>query len=127
MDKKLGVYVCRGCGIDQCLDTKKLVGIAANEYQIPVVRRSPAFCLEDVQLIKDDIEKERVNSVVIAACSGRVNTDIFSLKPATVERVNIREQVVWSQPPNHEETQSLADDYLRMGIVKGPSWRNLSA
>ncbi len=119
MDKKLGVYVCRGCGIGECLDTKKLVGIAANEYQISVVRRSAAFCLEDVQLIKDDIEKEGVNSIVIAACSGRVNTDVFSLKPATVERVNIREQVVWSHPPNHEETQSLADDYLRMGIVKG--------
>ncbi|MCZ6451707.1 MAG: heterodisulfide reductase subunit A, partial [Deltaproteobacteria bacterium] len=106
MDKKLGVYVCRGCGIGECLDTKKLVGIAANEYQISVVRRSPAFCLEDVQLIKDDIEKEGVNSVVIAACSGRVNTDVFSLKPATVERVNIREQVVWSHVPNNEETQS---------------------
>ncbi len=123
MDKKLGVYVCRGCGIGECLDTKKLVEIAANEYQIPVVRRSPAFCLEDVQLIKDDIEKEGVNSVVIAACSGRVNTDVFSLKPATVERVNIREQVVWSHVPNNEETQSLAGDYLRMGIVKAQKTR----
>jgi len=123
MDKKLGVYLCRGCGIGECLDINKLVGIAANEYQISVVRRSPAFCLEDVQLIKDDIEKEGVNSVVIAACSGRVNTDVFSLKPATVERVNIREQVVWSHVPNNEETQSLAGDYLRMGIVKAQKTR----
>ena len=118
MDKKIGVYVCNGCGIGACLETDKLLEMATSEYQVPVVRKSPAFCLEDVQLIKDDIEKEGVNSVVIAACSGRVNTDIFSLDPATVERVNLREQVAWTQPGQQEETQSLADDYLRMGIIK---------
>lgn len=118
MGKKIGVYLCQGCGIEGCLNTERLVEIAAKEYQAPVVRTSPAFCLEDVQLIKDDIEKEGVNSVVIAACSGRVNTDVFSLKPATVERVNMREQVAWSHPPNNEETQSLANDSLRVGIVK---------
>src|SRR4029077_3564913 len=37
---------------------------------------------------------------------------------AFVERVNIREQVAWSHPANVAETQSLADDYLRMGIVR---------
>lgn len=118
MDKKVGVYICKGCGIGECLDTQKLVDIATKEYQAPIVRTSPAFCLEDVQLIKDDIAKEGANSVVIAACSSRVNTDVFSLKPALVERVNIREQVAWSHLPNNEETQSLADDYLRMGMVK---------
>lgn len=118
MDKKVGVYICKGCGIGECLDTQKLVDIATKEYQAPIVRTSPAFCLEDVQLIKDDIAKEGVNSVVIAACSSRVNTDVFSLKPALVERVNIREQVAWSHLSNNAETQSLADDYLRMGMVK---------
>ncbi len=118
MDKKIGVYICKGCGIGGCLNTEKLVEIATKECQAPIVRTSPAFCLEDVQLIKNDIANEGVNSVVIAACSGRVNTDVFSLKPAMVERVNIREQVVWSHPPNADETQSLANDYLRMGIVR---------
>ena len=118
MDKKVGVYICKGCGIGECLNTEKLVEIVTQEYKIPGVRTSSAFCLEDVQLIKSDIAKEGVNSVVIAACSGRVNTEVFSLKPALVERVNIREQVAWSHLPNNEETQSLADDYLRMGMVK---------
>ena len=118
MEKKIGVYICTGCGIGECLNTEKLAQIATQEFEVPIVRTSPAFCLEDIQLIKDDIEKERVNSPVIAACSLRVNTDVFSLKPAMVDRVNIREQVAWSHPPNDEETQSLADDSLRMGIVK---------
>lgn len=118
MDKKLGVYVCSGCGIGDCLDTEKLAQIAREERQISVVRTSPAFCLEDVGLIKGDIEREGVNAVVIAACSPRVKTSVFSFKSALVERVNIREQVAWSHPPCHEETQSLANDSLRMGIVR---------
>ena len=59
-----------------------------------------------------------MDGVVIAACSPRVNTDVFGFETAFVERVNIREQVVWSHPPNQEETQNLANDYLRMGIVR---------
>jgi quinone-modifying oxidoreductase subunit QmoB len=118
MQKKIGVYVCKGCGIGECLDTEELARIATQEYQVPVVRTSPAFCLEDAQLIKADIEKEGVNTAVIAACSPRVNTDVFSFPGATVGRVNIREQVAWSHPPNHEETQALANDYVRMGIVR---------
>src|SRR5262249_47184493 len=118
MNHKVGVYVCKGCGIGDCIDAAKLEGIAKQEFQTPIVRTSTAFCLEDVQMIKDDILKEGVTDAVIAACSGRVNTDVFNLKPAAVHRVNIREQVVWSHEPNTQETQSLAEDYLRMGIVK---------
>jgi quinone-modifying oxidoreductase subunit QmoB len=118
MQKKIGVYVCRGCGIGECLDTEELVRIATQEQRVPVVKSSPAFCLEDAHLIKADIEREGVNTVVIAACSPRVNTDVFSFRGATVGRVNIREHVAWSHPPNHDETQALANDYVRMGIVR---------
>jgi quinone-modifying oxidoreductase subunit QmoB len=118
MGKKVGVYVCGGCGIGSCLDRQKLVDIATTEYRTAIVRSSPAFCLEDAQLIKNDIEREGVDSVVIAACSPRVNTDVFNFKDPFVERVNIREQVAWSHPANDPETQSLAEDYLRMGIVR---------
>ena len=118
MSQKVGVYVCSGCDIGDCLDTGKLTALASQEFNTPIIRTSSAFCLEDVKLIRDDIDSEGVTGAVIAACSGRVNTDVFSLKPASVHRVNIREQVVWSHPPNAAETQALAEDYLRMGIVK---------
>ena len=35
-----------------------------------------------------------------------------------VEPVGIREQVVWALPPNDEDTQMAAEDYLRMYIAK---------
>ena len=104
MEKKIGVYICSGCDIGTCLDSGKLIDVATTENNIPIVRTSPAFCLEDAQMIKDDIEREGVDTVVIAACSPRVNTDVFGFKRTFEERVNIREQVVWSHPANHPET-----------------------
>ena len=35
-----------------------------------------------------------------------------------MERVNLREQVAWSHEAKHEDTQMLAEDMLRMGIVQ---------
>ena len=35
-----------------------------------------------------------------------------------VEKIGLREQVVWCQPPGEEDTQMLAEDYLRMYIAK---------
>ena len=118
MARKTGVYVCRGCGIGEAIDTQKLVDVAASANAGGPVRTSAAFCLEDVELIRSDVEQEGVDGVVIAACSLRVNTDVFRLPPAFVERVNLREQVAWSHPPGHEETQALAEDSLRMGLVR---------
>ena len=123
MDKKLGVYVCSGCGIGECVDPERLAAIATDEYHVSVVRTSPAFCLEDVQLIRDDVAREGVDAVVVAACSPRVKTDVFSFPSASVERVNLREQVAWSHPPGEEETQSLAGDSLRMGITRAQKTR----
>ena len=118
MEHKVGVYVCTGCDIGQCLKTDDLVKVANEEFAPAVVRTGAAFCLEDVDLIKGDIAKGEVDRVVVAACSPRVNRDILSFENTPVERVNLREQVVWSHPPNTEETQSLAEDYIRMGIVR---------
>ena len=115
MARKLGTYLCSGCGIGAAVDMNKLT-TAASKAGGPV-RQSTAFCLEDAALIRGDVEGG-VDSVVIAACSGRVNTDVFRFPGAFIERVNLREQVAWSHTPNHEETQALAEDYLQMGVVR---------
>lgn len=118
MTKKLGIYVCSGCGIGECLAADRLTEIAKGECAAAVARSSPAFCLEDAELIRNDVANGAVDSVVIAACSPRVNTDVFAFAGATVERVNIREQVAWSHPAGDREAQAMAEDHLRMGIAK---------
>jgi quinone-modifying oxidoreductase subunit QmoB len=120
MDKKLGVYICSGCGIGDSVDAEKLAQVAQKEYKVPVCKVHPFLCgAEGVGLIRQDMEAEGVNAVVIAACSPRVKTEAFTFDPRMVfERVNIREHVTWCQKPKDEDTQMLAEDYLRMGIVK---------
>jgi len=142
MEKKLGVYICGGCSIKEGLDTEKLMQVATKEYKAPICRTHQAMCgKEGVGMIKKDIEAEGVNTIVIAACSNRVKYDVFDFGPGCIlERANIREQVVWShdwtkkvqvktkdadgkevvkeETKHSEDTQMLAEDYLRMSIVK---------
>ncbi|MBM3791065.1 MAG: CoB--CoM heterodisulfide reductase iron-sulfur subunit A family protein, partial [Acidobacteria bacterium] len=117
---KPGVYICRGCDIAAALDVEKLAKVAQSEYKAPVCRSHEFLCsTEGTGLIRKDLAEGSIDSAVIAACSPRMKTESFSFGPeAVVERVNIREHVVWCQEPQNEDTQMMAEDYLRMGIVK---------
>lgn len=120
MDQKIGVYICSGCGIGESIDVDALSAVA-NEFSIAKCANHPALCGEEgVALMKKDVEAGDVDSVLIAACSGRVKTDVFSFDPMTtiLERVNIREHVAWCQPAGEEDTQMMAEDYMRMWITK---------
>ena len=60
-----------------------------------------------------------MDSLVIAACSPRMKTAAFTFDPRMVmDRVNLREHVAWCHASQDEDSQMLAEDYLRMGIVK---------
>lgn len=121
MDKKIGVYICTGCEIGESLDIPALLKVATSELKVPLCREHPMLCSkEGSSIINGDIEKEGINTIVIAACSPREKNDIFSYDPTAIclERVNLREHVAWCHPSRNEDTQMLAEDYLRMGIVK---------
>lgn len=119
MAKNVGVYICTGCGIGDALDIEALAKVATKEKKLGICRTHNFLCgPEGVGLIKQDVQ-EGVDGVVIAACSPRVNTDVFNFGSSVVaERVNLREQVIWCHPANDEDTQMLAEDQLRIGIVK---------
>ncbi|MCK5650123.1 MAG: CoB--CoM heterodisulfide reductase iron-sulfur subunit A family protein, partial [Gemmatimonadetes bacterium] len=118
MDKKVAVYLCRGCDIGNSLDIEALIDNATEEHPVDITRDHECMCGEEgCQLIRQDIQ-DGVNAVVVAACSPRFMTDVFTFDNVFTERVNLREQVVWSHEPNDEDTQMMAEDYLRMGIVK---------
>ncbi len=72
-------------------------------------------------MIKEDIEKEGVNRVVIAACSRRAKTEAFNFDDVSISRVNLREGVIWIRPDTdeaRETTQEMAADYVRMGCAE---------
>jgi len=131
MDKKYGVYICEGCGIGDAIDMKDLCAVPEEEG-LPV-KTHPILCGKaGVELLKKDIA-EGTNTLVIAACSRRVNYDVFKFDGCIVDRVNLREQVVWSHPrsefPALTEEQKgdeehfdrvlmLAEDYIKMGMAR---------
>ena len=117
MDSKPRVYVCTGCGIGEALDVERLCASVA-ESGVSATQHPFLCSAEGVASLSQDGGDEDVQRVVIAACSPRVKTEEFSLGSALVERVNLREQVAWSRAPNDEDTQALAEDLLRMGIIK---------
>jgi quinone-modifying oxidoreductase subunit QmoB len=132
MDKKYGVYICEGCGLGESLNIDKLCDVPKEEGL--AVKTCPILCgKEGVELLKKDIAEEGVNTLVIAACSRRVLYDVFRFDGCIVDRVNLREQVVWSHPrskypaPTEEQkdddefidhVQMLAEDYLKMGMAR---------
>ncbi len=132
MDKKYGVYICEGCGIGEALDIEKLCDVPKEEGL--AVKTCPVLCgKEGIELLKKDIADEGVNTLVLAACSRRVLYDVFRFDGCIVERVNLREQVVWSHPrskypaPTAEQkddeefidlVQMMAEDYLKMGMAR---------
>jgi quinone-modifying oxidoreductase subunit QmoB len=127
MEKKIGVYICSGCGIGDAVDVEKLSEVAG-ECKVPVCRTHPALCSpEGVGGIRKDVAEGAVNGLVIAACSPRAKTDVFffDIMTTVLDRVNLREQGVWSHDPKpaegkkfDEDIQMMAEDQLRMGVVR---------
>jgi len=117
MEKKYGVYLCKGCGIGECIDFESLAKVIKKEGKIQFVKEHDILCSPEARaMVLEDIkpEGEGINSLVIAACSPRVKYEELDFPNVLVERCNIREMVAWTQEPNNEHTQALAEDYLRM-------------
>jgi quinone-modifying oxidoreductase subunit QmoB len=116
MEKKIGLYICKGCGIADAVDVEKL---AKNVKKMPVCKTHDVLCSpEGLQMIKGDLSAEGVNTLVIAACSPRVKFAEFDFPGSLVERANIREFVAWTLEAKSAQAQSAAEDYINMGIVK---------
>ncbi|HJW74976.1 MAG TPA: FAD-dependent oxidoreductase, partial [Thermoleophilia bacterium] len=123
--ERVGVFVCTGCDIGAGLKTDGFEGLAlksgAKHYAA-----HPCLCApEGVATINAAIDSGTVDSIVLAACSARHKQQEFRFDPTKVpvERVSLREQVVWTHPAGHEDTLALAEDVLRMGITKAAKMR----
>jgi len=118
---KVGVYICSGCGIDDAVDMETLAKMVRSEYKPAVCKVHPFLCgPQGLAEIHRDIETEQLNTLSIAACSPRAKTDEFSFDATKLacDRACLREHVAWVSEPRHEDTQMLAEDYLRMSIVR---------
>ena len=117
MEKKIGLYICSGCEIGNSIDISLLEKVGL-EYKVHLCKSHPKLCQKEAgQMISQNIDAEKLDGLVVAACSPRVFTKEFAFEILT-ERVNIRELVVWSHEANDEDTSMLAEDALRMSFAK---------
>jgi len=117
---KMGVYCAGDDEITSALDMDALENVAVKEEKAAIWKVVPGISsAAGVELIKKDIESEGLNRIVILDRSPRVHPTLFDFGPdIMVDQVAFRELVVWTHEPNDEDTQMLAEDYVRMYIAK---------
>ncbi len=118
--KKIGVYLCRcGGNISDVVDLQA-VADSLKENKDVVVNIQDYLCSSQGQeKIKSDIEKGKIDRVVIGSCSPKLHLETFrgmaknaGLYPNLLEITNIREQASWV----HEKAG--IDSKVR-GLIKG--------
>jgi len=118
MEDKIGVFICTGYGIADALDIDALCKVATDEYKVPFCKTIDSCEKAALRSVCEDITNEGLTKVLIAGITHRRYCDHIFPEGVIVEKVALREHVVWSQPPNEEDTQMMAEDYLRMYITK---------
>ncbi|MFH1756285.1 MAG: FAD-dependent oxidoreductase [Candidatus Latescibacterota bacterium] len=118
MEDKIGVFICTGYGIAEALDIEALCKVASDECKVPFCKTVVSCEGSGLDSIIEDITKEGLNKVVIAGISPRRYPDAVFPEGVIVEKVALREHVVWCQPAGEEDTQMLAEDCIRMYVAK---------
>jgi len=116
MAGRTGVYICTGCDIGSAIDVDVLRKVVTDELKVTVCKTHTFLCSDDgVNLLKDDLQREGLDRLVLGACSSRYHRETFDFgKQTLVARAPLREYVAWTQPHQTEDTQMMAADYLRM-------------
>ncbi len=105
MAEKVGVYVCHcGSNIAGKVDVEQVAKWTGQHVKDVTVARDYKFMCSDLgqKLIEDDIKKEGLTRVVVAACSPHLHEKTFrracsngGLNPYLLEMTNIREHCSW--------------------------------
>lgn len=124
---RIGVFICNcGKNIGGVVNVSEVQRYAAGFDDVVLSRENLYSCSGDAQsLIKDTIIKERLNRVVIAACTPRTHEPLFQetlreagINRCLVEMVNIRDQCSWVHAHDKEAATRKAKDLVRMAVAK---------
>ncbi len=101
--KKIGVYLCRcGGNIGDVVDLQAVAESIKQDKNVVVNIQDYLCSSAGQEKIKNDIEKGRVDRVVIGSCSPKLHLETFrsmvkkaGINPNLLEITNIREQASW--------------------------------
>jgi heterodisulfide reductase subunit A-like polyferredoxin len=126
MKKRVGVFVCEcGTNIAAAVDTVHVAELAKKIPGVVYTTNYKYMCSDPGQeLVRNAIQEQRLEQVVIASCSPRMHEKTFrkaveagGLNGYMFEMVNIREQDSWVHHDKDSATRK-ALDLIRMGVSK---------
>ncbi|MDZ7377411.1 MAG: FAD-dependent oxidoreductase, partial [candidate division KSB1 bacterium] len=124
---RIGVFVCNcGSNIAGFLKCSEIAEYAKTLPNVVFTRENLFSCSEaGVKDIKNAIIENRLNRVVVAACTPRTHEPTFraaceeaGMNPFQFEFVNIREQCSWAHKNEPELATQKAKDLIRMGVAR---------
>jgi heterodisulfide reductase subunit A len=133
---RVGVYVCHcGGNISDVVDVERVVQAAIQMPEVVVARHFSAMCSQGGQnLLIEDIQREKLDRIVVAAGSPSLHEHTFraavaraDLNPYLYEHVNLREQVSWCTKSDPEGATDKAIRLVAAGVAKARKLQPLSA
>ena len=120
---KLGVYLCRcGGNIGDVVDLQAVAEKLKVDKNVTVNIQDYLCSSVGQEKIKNDIEKGKVDRVVIGSCSPKLHLETFrgmaknaGLNPNLLEITNIREQASWVHDKESKENVNVKVK----GLIKG--------
>jgi heterodisulfide reductase subunit A-like polyferredoxin len=126
-EPRIGVFVCNcGTNIGGIVDVPKVAEYARTLPGVTYVEENLFTCSQDTQdKIREVIEREGLNRVVVAACTPITHEALFreTLKDAGLnkylfEMANIRNQCSWVHSKEKEKATEKSTDLVRMSVAR---------
>ena len=126
-DARVGVFVCNcGVNISSVVDVKDVTEYAKSLPNVVHAQENLFTCSQDSQdEMKAIIKEQKLNRVVVAACSPKTHEPIFQdtmescgLNKYLFEMANIRNQDSWVHSEAAETATEKANDLVRMSVAR---------
>jgi heterodisulfide reductase subunit A len=124
---RIGVFVCHcGANIGRIVDVPETVAYCESLPDVVYAQEQLFSCATNCANEITDMAKEnRLNRVIVAACSPRTLEPLFrdtvreaGLNQYFYEMANIREHCSWVHPREKEEATEKAKDIIRMSVAR---------
>jgi len=134
-EPRIGVFVCFcGSNIGAVVNVPDVADYAATLNNVVFTDTNLYSCAQNTQeLISEKIRENRLNRVVVAACTPRTHEPLFqeTLKNAALNRclfemANIRDHCSWVHSHLPKEATEKAKDLVRMAVAKARLLQPLS-
>ena len=126
-EARIGVFVCNcGTNIGGIVNVPDVATYARKLPGVTYVEENLFTCSQDTQdKIKEIIEKEGLNRVVVAACTPRTHEALFQetlrdagLNKYLFEMANIRNQCSWVHSGQKDDATAKSKDLVRMAVAR---------